>query len=488
MSRSTRVSVIAFLLPVLPTYIITGCDGTLADDQHEVLTDLSTGALRTGIDPRRSLVVTEQTILERFSFTRVMEHLVASSGVSQASALGLYQQWWDTQNPGPSLALGPHCDDQRDALGGPALNGFPYDCRTEGLLASEDPFTAPAEDPAGYVPLGLFNRFDLAPADGSHCGEYRVVFGRRPDPIHVEDRNLIIFEAVMPNPHPTQGLKGCRKVVHLWAGLSSEDDPARRADRLEQLYFEGFANIPAVLNVDHLGAGPEARGQIRTNQLVVKGGPRVWTLREFKLERARGVDGEVSALVAMPQTVKGNPFGPLFASGETAPALAADFQDHLITQLPALARGSLTSFDYQVPDRFNTGQSHSSGSNENRYLVQMALGGGALGYRLDAALAESGLTGRDVVARAQALSCAGCHRLNDNVSLGGGLTWPKSLGFVHVSDRQLEPSVDGPRWLISPALTDVFLPRRQEVLETYLADKPFHVNRPGDPIGGRRVH
>lgn len=52
-------------------------------------------------------------------------------------------------------------------------------------------------------------------------------------------------------------------------------------------------------------------------------------------------------------------------------------------------------------------------------------------------------------------SCAGCHRLNNGVAVGGGLVWPKSLGFTHVSEQATEV-VDGvTRFVISPALLNV---------------------------------
>ncbi len=85
----------------------------------------STAAAPPSIDARRSLAVTEQVILARFPLRRVLERLVAQSEVPGLTALGLFQQWWDTQNPGPGLGLGPHCDDQRDSDGNPSLNGFP---------------------------------------------------------------------------------------------------------------------------------------------------------------------------------------------------------------------------------------------------------------------------------------------------------------------------------------------------------------------------
>src|SRR5262245_4910374 len=95
------------------------------------------------VDPRRSLAVTEQPILDRFSLQRVLDQLVAQSGVRGLTSLELFQQWWDTQNPRPGLGLGPHCDDAINGAGQSVLNGFPYACRpapAEGGQATSDPF------------------------------------------------------------------------------------------------------------------------------------------------------------------------------------------------------------------------------------------------------------------------------------------------------------------------------------------------------------
>lgn len=115
-------------------------------------------AQQSDVDPRRSLVVTEQPILERFPLQRVLDQLVAQSGVRGLTSLTLFQQWWDTQNPGPGLGLGPHCDDEKNATTGEAtLNTFPYECRehpAEGGEAASDPFTNTAGNPGAYIPIG----------------------------------------------------------------------------------------------------------------------------------------------------------------------------------------------------------------------------------------------------------------------------------------------------------------------------------------------
>jgi len=60
--------------------------------------------------------------------------------------------------------------------------------------------------PATYTAIALSNRFDLTTPPskgGGDCGEYRIVFERNSGAADPKNRNLIIFEAVLPNPHPS---------------------------------------------------------------------------------------------------------------------------------------------------------------------------------------------------------------------------------------------------------------------------------------------
>ena len=382
---------------------------------------------QSNIDPRRSLVVTEQPILERFPLERVLDQLVAQSGVRGVTALQLFNQWWDTQNPGPGLGLGRHCDDLLDPLGQPVLNSFPYLCRpapAEGGEAASDPFMELADNPVGYIPIGLFNRFDIAPDDGRHCGEHRIVYARRSGIAQGTNRNLIIFEAMLPNPQPRLGLLGCWRIARFWAELTGEENIARHAAALERFYFNGLIGLPPVVHVDHFGNNVLGAGQIRTNQFMqVDAQPRMWSLREFKLIRRCG-SGTCTSLTMVPVTNKDNPFGPLFAP-DGIHARTRAFQASFLQQVEPLAAGSLTDIQFDVmSDRFNTGQSQASGSAENNYAQQFTTLPSELRSGLTTALAALGsaLSPDDVVARAQALSCAGCHRLSNGAALGGGLS------------------------------------------------------------------
>jgi hypothetical protein len=442
------------------------------------------------IDARRSLVVTETPILARFSLERVLDQIVRTSGVSGQSATALFQQWWDTQNPGPGLGQGPHCDDAVDDRGRTTLNGYPYTCRAapaEGAQAACNPFSPGS--PCAYLPIGLFMRFDLAPEDGTNCGEYRVVYAKESGTTADQDRNLVIFEAALRNPHVNQGLRGCRKIVEAWSSLSMEPDMARRATLLEEIYFTGHKEFDPVISWQNFGDNPDRIGQVRTNQFVQPLEPRVWSLREFKIERQCS---PTCRLRFLPVTVKVDPFGPLFDGASTDPR-AASFQDAFLANVERLAAPSLSGLGMAISDTFNAGQSQAGGgSTESSFLPHFGSAPSAFRSAIEGELtaAGSGLTADDIVKRAQAMSCAGCHRFSNRVPLGGGLVWPASLGFTHVSERDADLEVvEGvSRYRISEALVDVFLPHRKQVLEDYLNNVPRPAKAPKRPIGGRSTH
>lgn len=443
------------------------------------------------IDPRRSLVVTELPILERFPLARVMNQLASQSGVAGLTGTLLFQQLWDTQNAAPGYFPHPHCDDQTDGAGNPRINGFPYTCRpapAEGADATCDPFSA--NSPCAYIPIGLFNRYDLAPADGAHCGEYRIVYARASGATSTTERNLIIFEAYLPNPHPVQGIKGCKKIVDFWADLSDESSLSDRADELETFYFDGVANVDAVIDVTHFGDNALGAGQLRTNQFMqTSASPRAWSLRELKLTRTCA-GGTCSAMFFSPVTNKVNPWGGLFDPLSTH-ARAAPFRAHFLTQVDELAASSsLTAFQMEIPDLYNSALSEASGSTDTNYVANFGAAPSAFRTDIQAALtaASSTLSPDDIVRRAQAQSCAGCHRLSNNAPLGGGLTWPPSLGFTHVTERETEVVGGVTRYRISDALVNVFLPHRRAVFEDHLNNKPRNARSAHWPIGDMQTH
>jgi hypothetical protein len=446
---------------------------------------LASGATCGGtfnVDPRKSLFVTDEAILSRFSFQRVMDTITQRAGVTNSS-LSVYQQWWDTQNRKPGLNLGPHCDDTVNGLGQGTFNGFPYTggCRrAEGDLASTNPYDTTSPD--SYIPIGLVNRFDLAAANGAHCGEYRIIYAKKSGQQGF-GRNFIIFEGVLPNPQGS-GLGGCCPVAQFWAELTADTSVTSRATKLESFFFNGLSGFAPVVRPEHYGmtgAGPyvNSRGQIRTNQFVQ--GP--WTLKDFRLDKVcttttGTVDFEETStttckLLVRPETVKNNPFGELFRDSNAA----IPFQDHFLTQVKSLQAPSLNAIGaweespgvthvYNIANQFNAADSPDvSISNYSTQLDATFAG------RINTQLGTNGnpqlLTPANIAERAETQSCMGCHLTSSNALLGGGLRWPASLGFTHIAETT-EVGPDGPRFRISSALTSVFLPHRKQVLESYL--------------------
>jgi hypothetical protein len=175
--------------------------------------------------------------------------------------------------------------------------------------------------------------------------------------------------------------------------------------------------------------------------------------------------------------VKSNPFGALFDDHFPDPR-APEFRRHFVENLlpglladdlEATGPDDLMEITLQNDDAFNAGQSTSHfGHDDNDYAVHFTRGSGDFAQAIQQQLTalDSDLTPLQVVRRAMTQSCAGCHQKSTdspNNDLGHGLTWPRSLGFVHIDAFGT----------LSPALHDVFLPHRKAVLEACLTDMPL---------------
>lgn len=425
------------------------------------------------IDIDRSLFVHDRATLDAlgdaFSLRRTLDELAAdavAAGAAGTTAQTLFRDLWDTQNPRASGATagGAHCDDA-----GTTLNGFPNVCRPlEGAQAKAPDLLA---EMATYRPIGLVNRLDLAAEGWKNCGEHRIVYGRRGAG---RARSFIIFEAVLPNPRP--GCQsGCRAVAERWRELSSTPSPRARAQLLEEFFYRGLPGFQPVVRFDHYtatgpstGYGGAGSGQIRTNQFLES----PWTLKEFKL----AVDCSTRPCVAdvVPIPVKNNPDGNLWT--ETTAGLGNDFQQTVVLpQAVDLGKPGLLAFSYGVPVVYDAARSDSqSGGLADHYTeAYTAVPGVPGGFRASlAAAASGGLTDRQLVNRALALSCAGCHQPStfgllasqDANAISAGVGWPDALSFVHVDAVEDAAGIHA----LSPALVDHFLPARRQHLADFL--------------------
>jgi hypothetical protein len=225
--------------------------------------------------------------------------------------------------------------------------------------------------------------------------------------------------------------------------------------------------------MSHYGFNSRNAGQVRTNQFIqppVIPPLQPWLLREFKLLRDCGT---TCSLKFVPVTVKTNPFGDLFNPAVVNPR-ATQFRNHFITQVERLAHPDINIFNHDVPDLFNTGESDAQTAGAvDDYVARFGPGPSAFHTAIQGELTRIGssLTPQEIVARAQAQSCGGCHQRSNGAALGGGMTWPASAGFVHSTENN-DPA-DPNRFDISPALRNVFLPFRKGVLESFLLTPPL---------------
>ncbi len=421
------------------------------------------------VDIRPSLVITQQERAEmleaHFSLAQVLTHLLSQVKVTNEGANELYQRLWDTQNTDATgvfqEVFAPHCDDNQATI-----NGFPVSCpRPEGALTSTDPSL--------FIPVALFNRFDLAPADGSHCGEYRIVYAMTGG----SGRNFIIFEGQLPNPTPECGIESCRPVAEHWAKLTGETDDATFEKAVVSFYYDGLPGFGPVITPANYGLGAQggqygrSGGQVRTNQF---GNSQQWQLREFQLDRQCFSPSpeakKVCKLIFKPVSVKANPFGDLFDSSSQNP-LASSFQSAFVahgagdpSEVEALALANhIMGLGLTTDEVFNAGQSTSqpfSGDPDN-YVNELG-SNNSFSTTIQSELTRVGspLTPQQIARRALTQSCAGCHQLSrfQNSDLGGGIFWPPSRNFVHVDEFGF----------LSTALECFFLPHREAVLEQFL--------------------
>jgi len=459
------------------------------------------------IDVHRTLFVHDDATLSagNFSLRHTLQKLSSdvSGSVPGTTPESIFKQFLDTQNDTPNQVTtgNPHCSDNNGKVNGFPMNKCP---RPEGIEATGAPTDITNRIDNDYKPIALVNRIDLADKGWKNCGEHRIVYGKNNGA-----KNLIIFEAVLPNPKP--GCRsGCRDVIDFWLDLSSDSSPGSRAVKLENFYYNGLPGFRPVVHTSHYSSGVSSvyggsgSGQIRTNQFLFRSGmgQGPWTLKEFKtfLSCAGGTcDYDI-----LPSSVKVNPYGVLWnrdvATGAVVPALpaensyataipglatlATEFQADVLAQvtLDRLANPDINSITYEVKPNKNAAESQSQGPVIDDYPSQFTTATDAT-FRnsLNTLAAGFGLTGAQIVNRATANSCAGCHLpngfgLTNANSIGPGKSWPSALAFVHVDTPPLtslagQPGFDPAQFggnaqgfNISPALLNEFLPARRNNL------------------------
>jgi hypothetical protein len=450
-----------------------------------------------------------------FSFKRTIGAILESAGATndQASRVAFVQTMLDSFPTADGFALNP-------AAG--VL--MPLDAREERSDLIATALLDESSDQA-MKPLAVFNRFDLAPADFAHCGEYRIVYGKANPNNPTPNRFLLIFEAAVPNPGPAAGEEGCRPITEFWAGLSEASDDTEIAKRLSAFFYEGKTD-PDLTEPDLIGpvvdyrnyGGDGSRGQVRGNLFT----QLPWQLREWLTQETFD---PANPLAFVRDMVNDNPLAELYEDDITGPplgppqnvasaltalhgdfvaSLTSDIRDNLMSEETDKHREleeDLEHYDLgtgptkQVDEskillhtialgndpRFNEHQSTSLGTSDEIATK--------VGPVMRSVLEQVGAipspevnpqTAEVIIARAQAGTCAGCHELSpgdvvreipnqadvlwpDVVKDTTSSPFPNSEGFVHVRETDR---------MLSPALEESFLPFRRYVLGHHLCPPP----------------
>ena len=413
----------------------------------------------------RSFEITDKSIVAPFTLDRVLAQLIERGGAAGLTPQQMMRQMFDTQNPKPGLAdpAGPHCDDTL-INGVPSFNGFPRRCPTpEATLAA-----VPYAD-GDYFTLGIANRFDLAPVDGSNCGQYRLIVAHR-EPTNLTFLHLI-FEPVLPNPHPQLGLEGCRPVAQFWSDLSNVDSMDERRARLEQFFFNGLPGFAPLIDPPNFAAP----GGIRTLQQSDDSA----TIRFYQFRLARQCAPDCT-LRFTPDTLENFPFGRLFDASANM-ALGPAFRDEFVKQVETLAAHDMTSFHMTISKQYLMADGNPLDSelesNPGAFFdkAKSTPAGAAFNGAIQSELTRIGstLTPDQIITRAVSESCFGCHGFA-GLPLGEGVGFTRDgfAGFPMISDadNHLMDGEDGPRtrYGVDPVIETQFIPHRMQILADFL--------------------
>jgi hypothetical protein len=414
---------------------------TIGVDEDPSVCTVPDDALRS----ERMLLETNVDAVSSVSLFGVLNALTSNGGRND-DPVALYQQIWDSfASEGNALVPeAVHCGDETTD-GSPSLNGYPIDCdRSERFQV---------EQLGSFFATAFVNRLDLAPANGAHCGQQRMIFAS-----NSFNRAFMIVEAQIPNPAPELGIEGCRPLAEFWLAQNSIGDGFERGQRLAQAFLFGDPTLV------ELGFGPfytaenltVGSGQIRTN--TFDSDP--WTLREFKL----ALDGE--QLRAIPFPTAESPAGALWNEGSGLPAGEACRESFVNAALEGLITDDMSQMSFVVDGPCKDAESRNDFSQD--YSSQMSDGFREL---LNEKLLGTGLSADDIANRAHfAGSCIGCHQEARGRFLGNGVFSPFPSDFPQVVEftQQCTGGEQGICFAPSNALQETFLPGRMAVLAELL--------------------
>lgn len=330
--------------------------------------------------------------------------------------------------------------------------------------------------PTRMVPVALFNRLDLAPADHSYCGEYRIVYVKSGPTdargVVFDKRMTLIFEAVLPNPDVSGDRKHCEAVWRLWKTFAQKDaNEAQIGETLSRFYYEGSdldtqQKFTPVVSFDHYGING---GQVRANSFVrnsAADNKLNWHLRQWRV--ALDAKYPTKPPTFQPEPVNETPFRGYFnGDPSTAPGSDADRFKALSglfqSTFAQVNVGQLLSVDgvaaipeppqvtvddlidnvgVDIDDKFYAVES-DAGPFGGPALDDPAVAIGSnqsLAIAIDARIASlkvgaaCGVKQEHVLNRMAAMTCGGCHQFANGKEIAPGIRWPLSLNFVQIDE------------------------------------------------------
>jgi hypothetical protein len=415
-------------------------------------------AITCGELDNRSLIENTPEVAAKFGLERVLEQIRTSTPsddgareIRVPSARTMFEQLYYSYG----MCEGHGADPARYGLA----------CRPEATLATLDPFTN-THDGLHFEAVALVNRFDLAGASASSCGEARIVYWMTSGP--VMGKAGFIVELAVP-PVVINGRRTCKPIVDLWARLSMEPDTDKRITALESFYFHGLPGM-AYPPVSAFAAGWNGTGQIRGNNFIDFA---QWNLREVKWQPVCDDHLQCEARFVLVDT-KNSPSQLLFSG---AHPMASSFQTWFVdVAVPKLAAATTVGeLSLGAPSDYDAYESISQPRAEDPSSVKYAdAASPAMHDCITHKLAELGspLTSTNILDRATATTCAGCHRVSRGADLGGGLAFPMFGGFTHV----------GEAGLLSTIMAEEFLPNRLKAFEKLACDPAKFVSHKADAV------
>lgn len=419
-----------------------------------------------------ALLVNDPAALQSLTLDRVLSALLFAQEDGTTKPEDLLARMFDTMSTAKD-ALYPrtspidstttaeqyHCDDADN----PAFMGHaPAMCpRAEASLAGSKGLLVPG-DPDYFYPVAVINRLDLMSSLVETCGEYRIIYAKTSGKTDPSNRVFLIFEGTLANLNVACTMS-CYPVAQFLKRLEAETDPVALGEKLDQLFFSGISSFPPVLGPDGFGGGAYGTGgRVRLSQHM----DADWDMRQFIVTHTPD-----RRALFMPVAVTNNFDPEYFTADGEATAAGKGFVEDFTQTTESLGARDVAHMAMKDNGSYVSGESLQSGLHASNYAAA-AQGNDVLYSAIDDRIkglslgsgcpAGDPLTSDSILRRATAHSCAGCHAptamLGSERAIGCGLTWPDSLNGVHIDESGA----------LSPALKEVFLPRRAQVLSRYL--------------------